>query len=66
MTTHLTNPERKTLAKLAEAWNLFQTLPGSAHTDDTHDFRKAIHDAQRIIMARPAYRDLQNREGYAP
>ncbi len=65
MTTHLTNPERQTIAKLAEAWNLFLALP-SNHPDDMHDFRKAIHDAQRIIMARPAYRDLQNREGYAP
>lgn len=40
---------------LAKAWTLFVSLPVE-HQDDPHDFRHAIHEAQRIVMARPALR----------
>ena len=65
MTTSMTIEERLIIASLGDAWNQFLTLP-PGHRDDLHDFRKAIHDAQRVIMSRPAYRDLQGREGNAP
>lgn len=35
---------------LATAWNTFLNIPEEdKHADDNNDFRKAIHDAQRII-----------------
>ncbi len=44
------------LQKLAEAWNLYlEAYPLDAtasDTDDRMDFKKTIHDAQRIVMAK--------------
>jgi len=48
----MTDQEQKVLDQLANAWNEFLKLP-LVHNDELPDFRKAIHDAQRIIMARP-------------
>lgn len=49
--------ENKTLVKLAEAWNTFIEEFGPSITtefmpDDLDDFRKCIHDAQRIAITR--------------
>lgn len=43
-----------TLDKLAETWNVFLKEYLPMHNDDLADFRKLIHDAQRIILARQA------------
>lgn len=43
--------EDKVLKSLAEAWNNFIKLP-STHPDDNPDFRRAIHECQRIIGVR--------------
>lgn len=50
-----TPAERVVLDHLALAWNQYLNLH-VVHPDDLPDFRKAIHDAQRIILARPAIR----------
>lgn len=72
--TMYTEKEKVVLQKLGEAWNYFVNLlepdqrnPANRHSkagvsivdDDVHDFRKAIHDADRIIQAR-AMRRVQN------
>lgn len=53
----MTKDEMRALDLLADAWNAFLKLP-IQHADDVPDMRGAIHAAQRIIMFRPAYRDL--------
>ena len=55
---NLTNTETDVLDALATAWNRFVGLP-QCHPDEVPDFRKAIHDAQRIIMARPTFRAME-------
>lgn len=55
----LTKAERKAIAALAEAWNQFNSL-ARQHDDDTAEFRHHLHACQRIVMSRPAFRDLQN------
>jgi hypothetical protein len=61
----LTPEEWEVLNHLASAWNAYLRLPKPDPLlhgapilvdDDLADFRKAIHDAQRIIQARPARR----------
>ncbi|WP_428309283.1 hypothetical protein [Hydrocarboniphaga sp.] len=44
-------PEFDVIHALGSAWNLFLQLPAAAAADrdDLNDFRKAIHDAQRIV-----------------
>ena len=34
---------------LGSAWNMFLKLNRVDSSDDTQDFKKAIHDAQRIV-----------------
>lgn len=45
--------EKKVMGLLADAWNGFNELsdnnPHHVHNEDEADFRKAIHDAQRIV-----------------
>lgn len=45
--------EKQVVDLLADAWNSFLKLR-VLHADDVPDFRKAIHDAQRIVQSRPA------------
>ena len=45
------NQETITLNALAEAWNAFVSLEPT-HPDDLTDFRRAIHECQRIIAVR--------------
>lgn len=40
--------EQKVLDSLVEAWNCFVKL-SSTHPDDTDDFRRSIHECQRIM-----------------
>ena len=51
----LRHEEKLCLTRLAEAWNLFVNMPDSDE-DDVTDFRRAIHEAQRIIALRVARR----------
>jgi hypothetical protein len=57
-----TPAEYDILNTLGEVWNKFLELPrplrNNTYDDDLHDFRKAIHDAQRIVMSFPAQRQL--------
>ncbi len=57
----MTVQETAIVENLGRAWNAFLALPAQ-HSSDRMDFLKAIHDAQRIIMARPAMRDLARRD----
>ena len=43
--------EKQILGYLASAWNDFIQLPPT-HLDDKPDFRRAIHECQRIICMR--------------
>ncbi len=52
--------EAQILNALADVWNQFLRLP-SAHPDENNDFRRGIHDLQRIIMVRPVLRGLRER-----
>jgi len=49
--------ELKVLNKLVGAWASFLKLV-PLHDDETEEFRKAIHAAQYIVMARPARREI--------
>lgn len=66
MSDQLTDLERDVVMRLADAWNAYLQLPRACPVrqtdDDTTDFRKAIHDAQRIVLARPAARTI-NKKG---
>jgi hypothetical protein len=51
----LNKPEIECLNLISDAWNKFCELP-IQHLDDACDFADAIHNCQRIIMAREAVR----------
>ena len=51
--------ERAVVDKLAEAWNLFMGLDTKINRDDLDDFRRSIHECQRIVMSRPEIRKMQ-------
>jgi hypothetical protein len=51
----LTEDERKVLDALAEAWRRFLALPVQ-HKWDRTEFMLTIHQAQYIVLARPAIR----------
>lgn len=57
----MTADEKRVIDLLGEAWNAFLKLP-IQHADDVPDMRGAIHDAQRIVMSRPAYRQIHGIE----
>jgi len=46
---NLTENETKIVTTLGDAWNLFLQQEPKPIGDDLTDFRKAIHDAQRIV-----------------
>jgi hypothetical protein len=60
-TNLLTELERATVLKLAEAWNAFLLLPRE-HNDDVDEFRRLIHAAQEKVLSRPGRREI-NEEG---
>ncbi len=45
------NEETNVLNGLTKAWNAFVLLE-STHPDDLPDFRRAIHECQRILAVR--------------
>lgn len=51
----LSDSESSVMRALAKAWGEWVKLE-SLHPDETADFRRAIHEAQRIVMARPVQR----------
>lgn len=51
----LTTDELLTLESLVDAWNQFAKLPDH-RPDDLNDFRRAIHEAERIIAMRSVRR----------
>lgn len=51
----LTADEKLCLTHLADAWTIFDHML-SKHPDDDNEFRKAIHDAQKLIALRVARR----------
>jgi hypothetical protein len=55
--TMFTEPERRAIQILVEAWTAFVCLP-SEHPSDIDEFRDAIHRAQLLIMARPGRRAI--------
>jgi hypothetical protein len=54
---HLTDAEKHVVEKLAEAWNLYNQLP-EQHPSDKLEFMHGLHDLQRIVMYRPAFRQI--------
>lgn len=46
---------------LVEAWNAWVKLE-PLHPDETTEFRRAIHAAQRITMARPVQRQFNSND----
>lgn len=57
MLTDLTDAEKAVTVVLAEALNLYLTLP-IEHLDDTDEFRRAIHAAQAKVLMRPGRRQI--------
>ena len=55
--TLLSAPEDSVVSRLADAWNEFILLE-SVHDDHVTEFRRAIHAAQYIVMARPVQRQF--------
>jgi hypothetical protein len=51
----LTEQEKEILGHLSKAWNAFVELD-KKHPDDNDEFRRAIHDAQKMIALRVARR----------
>ncbi len=52
----MSKEEQECLEHLTDAWNIYVTLYGNK-ADDLHDFRKSIHDAQRILAMKTIRRD---------
>jgi len=55
----LTGEENEVFSRLAEAWNAFVALP-AIHSCDRADFLQAIHQAQRVVLARPVLRQISD------
>jgi len=54
-----TDPRESAIIALTDAWNLFMQIdPIHVHKDDLTDFRKCIHDAQRILYTQKYFMRL--------
>jgi len=53
----VTEQERALVMALAKVWDGFLELPNE-HDDDTAEFRQGVHALQRMILARPARREI--------
>ena len=53
----MSEAERAIVMALAKVWDDFLGLPNE-HDDDTQEFRQGIHALQRMILARPARREI--------
>lgn len=60
--TLLTLHETSILFDLAEAWYKYTLLPNHP-PEEIGDFRKAVHDAQRIVLARAGRRQIEKVTG---
>jgi hypothetical protein len=49
--------DHEAMELIIKAFNLFANQPGYIHPDDLDDFRRAIHDIQRILAGRVVARD---------
>jgi hypothetical protein len=56
----ITKDEHKVMCHLVETWNAFLELP-EMHPSHRQEFMQAIHAAQRIVLARPALREINQR-----
>ena len=61
----LTDDEQYIFYTLGEVWNRF-LLIGADHPDDVNDFRKIVHDGQRIVLALAMRRMMKQRNIPAP
>ncbi|OVZ75354.1 hypothetical protein [Yersinia kristensenii] len=60
----LLTDEQRVAQMLGDAWNQYLQLP-VGHPSERDEFCRAIHDCQRIILARPAIRGLAEKgQGY--
>ncbi|WP_145538273.1 hypothetical protein [Yersinia kristensenii] len=60
----LLTDEQRVAQMLGDAWNQYLQLPVE-HPSERDEFCRAIHDCQRIILARPAIRGLAEKgQGY--
>lgn len=57
----MTEAERATVTALGLVWDMFLSLPNE-HADDTTEFRHGIHALQRMVLARPARREMNGKE----
>ncbi len=48
MREELTKKEKAVLSYLAKAWDLYTELE-EQHPDDSLDFRRALHECQRVV-----------------
>lgn len=48
-TRELTNSEVEIVEALNDVWRAFLSL-STPHDDDVHDFKSAIHAAQRVVL----------------
>lgn len=54
----LTREEKQVVETLAEDWDAFIALP-ELHSVDQHEFMRAIHSAQNIVLSRSYLREKQ-------
>ena len=57
----MTKQEQAVVRALGDAWGEFLKLP-TEHPDEKLEFRLAVHAAQSLILARPAARELNDRD----
>lgn len=62
MPHEITSEEGKILDLMAEAWNLFLELPRE-HIEEVADFRRHLHDLQRVVLSRPTGRQVISKLG---
>jgi hypothetical protein len=65
----LSEKERAVVERLGEAFNEFRELNEEApagHPDDLGEFKDAVHRAQNIVLARPAFMGLRDAATQAP
>lgn len=57
----LTEAESAVLQQTAELWNAFLALP-AVHPAEHMELCSKIHDLQRMILARPAMREVRGKD----
>lgn len=65
----LSSEEREIIETLGDAWSDFVRLSEQipvGHPDDLDEFKAAIHQAQRVVLTRPAFMALRDAAVEAP